>query len=42
MLQRVGIPKPDRLIDEYPFRLSGGNAPARYDCDGPVMQSDHA
>jgi oligopeptide/dipeptide ABC transporter ATP-binding protein len=24
MLQRVGIPKPDRLIDEYPFRLSGG------------------
>jgi len=24
MLGRVGIPKPDRLIDEYPFRLSGG------------------
>ncbi|MBN1285745.1 MAG: ABC transporter ATP-binding protein [Anaerolineae bacterium] len=24
MLQRVGIPKPDRLVDEYPFRLSGG------------------
>ena len=24
MLDRVGIPKPDRLIDEYPFRLSGG------------------
>jgi oligopeptide/dipeptide ABC transporter ATP-binding protein len=24
MLQRVGIPKPERLIDEYPFRLSGG------------------
>ncbi len=24
MLQRVNIPKPERLIDEYPFRLSGG------------------
>jgi peptide/nickel transport system ATP-binding protein len=24
MLQRVGIPRPERLIDEYPFRLSGG------------------
>ncbi len=24
LLQRVGIPRPDRLIDEYPFRLSGG------------------
>ncbi len=24
MLDRVGLPKPDRLVDEYPFRLSGG------------------
>jgi oligopeptide/dipeptide ABC transporter ATP-binding protein len=24
LLDKVGIPKPDRLIDEYPFRLSGG------------------
>ncbi len=24
MLQRVGIPRPERLVDEYPFRLSGG------------------
>ncbi|RPI31584.1 MAG: ABC transporter ATP-binding protein [Chloroflexota bacterium] len=24
LLAKVGIPKPDRLIDEYPFRLSGG------------------
>ena len=24
MLRRVRIPRPDRLIDEYPFRLSGG------------------
>jgi peptide/nickel transport system ATP-binding protein len=24
MIHRVGIPKPDRLVDEYPFRLSGG------------------
>lgn len=24
LLRRVGIPKPERLIDEYPFRLSGG------------------
>jgi peptide/nickel transport system ATP-binding protein len=24
MLSKVGIPKPDRLVDEYPFRLSGG------------------
>jgi peptide/nickel transport system ATP-binding protein len=24
MLNRVGLPKPDRLVDEYPFRLSGG------------------
>jgi peptide/nickel transport system ATP-binding protein len=24
MLRRVGIPKPERLVDEYPFRLSGG------------------
>jgi peptide/nickel transport system ATP-binding protein len=24
MLAKVGIPKPDRLVDEYPFRLSGG------------------
>jgi peptide/nickel transport system ATP-binding protein len=24
LLGRVGIPRPDRLVDEYPFRLSGG------------------
>jgi oligopeptide/dipeptide ABC transporter ATP-binding protein len=24
LLDKVGIPKPGRLIDEYPFRLSGG------------------
>jgi len=24
MLERVGLPKPERLVDEYPFRLSGG------------------
>ncbi len=24
LLNQVGIPKPERLIDEYPFRLSGG------------------
>jgi len=24
LLARVGIPKPERLVDEYPFRLSGG------------------
>ncbi|WP_428633283.1 ABC transporter ATP-binding protein [Sedimenticola sp.] len=24
MLNRVGLPKPDTLVDEYPFRLSGG------------------
>ncbi len=24
MLDRVGLPKPDRMVDEYPFRLSGG------------------
>ncbi|MEZ4677578.1 MAG: ABC transporter ATP-binding protein [Caldilineaceae bacterium] len=24
MLDLVGIPKPERLVDEYPFRLSGG------------------
>lgn len=24
LLGEVGIPKPDRLVDEYPFRLSGG------------------
>ncbi len=24
MLALVGIPKPERLVDEYPFRLSGG------------------
>jgi len=24
LLNKVGIPKPDRLVDEYPFRLSGG------------------
>jgi oligopeptide/dipeptide ABC transporter ATP-binding protein len=24
LLKRVGIPKPERRIDEYPFRLSGG------------------
>ena len=24
LLGRVGIPKPERLVDEYPFRLSGG------------------
>lgn len=24
MLDRVRIPRPDRLVDEYPFRLSGG------------------
>lgn len=24
LLDQVGIPKPDRLVDEYPFRLSGG------------------
>ncbi|MBN1889076.1 MAG: ABC transporter ATP-binding protein [Thermoflexales bacterium] len=24
LLSKVGIPKPERLVDEYPFRLSGG------------------
>jgi oligopeptide/dipeptide ABC transporter ATP-binding protein len=24
LLDKVGIPKPERLVDEYPFRLSGG------------------
>jgi oligopeptide/dipeptide ABC transporter ATP-binding protein len=24
IIHRVGIPKPERLVDEYPFRLSGG------------------
>jgi oligopeptide/dipeptide ABC transporter ATP-binding protein len=24
LLDKVGIPKPGRLVDEYPFRLSGG------------------
>jgi oligopeptide/dipeptide ABC transporter ATP-binding protein len=24
LLHQVGIPKPERLVDEYPFRLSGG------------------
>ena len=24
LLAQVGIPKPERLVDEYPFRLSGG------------------
>jgi oligopeptide/dipeptide ABC transporter ATP-binding protein len=24
LLRQVGIPKPERLVDEYPFRLSGG------------------
>jgi len=24
MIRRVGIPRPERLVDEYPFRLSGG------------------
>ncbi len=24
LLDQVGIPRPDRLVDEYPFRLSGG------------------
>jgi peptide/nickel transport system ATP-binding protein len=24
MLRQVGIPRPERLVDEYPFRLSGG------------------
>ena len=24
LLQRVGIPKPEQRVDEYPFRLSGG------------------
>jgi len=24
MLHQVGIPRPDRIVDEYPFRLSGG------------------
>ena len=24
LLDRVGLPKPERMVDEYPFRLSGG------------------
>ena len=24
LLKEVGIPRPDRIVDEYPFRLSGG------------------
>lgn len=24
LLHQVGIPRPDRMVDEYPFRLSGG------------------
>ena len=37
MLAKVGIPKPDRLIDEYPFRLSGGMRQTSHDRHGPGM-----
>ena len=28
LLRRVGIPRPERRIDEYAFQLSGGSASA--------------
>jgi len=34
MLDRVGIPQPNRRVDDYPHQFSGGNAAARDDRDG--------
>ncbi len=34
LLGLVEIPRPDRIVDEYPFRLERRNAPARHDRHG--------
>ena len=36
MLRLVGIPRPERRIDEYSFQLSGGLRRARHDRHGPL------
>ncbi|WP_242680133.1 ATP-binding cassette domain-containing protein [Staphylococcus sp. 191] len=39
LLKDVGIPRPDKVVDEYPHQLSGGDATTDHDCNGRFMRA---
>ena len=42
MLRRVGMPKPERVVDSYPYQLSRRHAPARDDRHGALVPAQPA
>jgi len=42
ILRRVGMPNPDRIVNQYPHELSGGmHAAARHDRHGALLYAGH-
>ena len=40
MLKKTGLPRVERIVNEYPFQLSGGQRQRRHDRHGSCLQSE--